>query len=289
MRTRKMFWLPKGIVFKNYTKQVDIDYRTRMVKQAIAGELGFCYKQVKRIPLASGRRIRTELEILKRERNTCESNVRAKNATFLIMQLREQEKEHWQFDAEAYKQLYSNYQKLHAALIWLQHEGFVNHFTIQGSGRLEVEWFTEWQGLHVQVIEQGWTYSVQRGEEQPEVLDSHCMHDILKALHVRKEYVTVSYGDRVPCITVQEILDRHYDDTKSGLVYGTMTAKKAESHANQGELDSKIVTRHLDQTEMLKLQVGTPPEQRRVKTELERKYPTVPLELIRPSRRRIVR
>jgi hypothetical protein len=138
-----------------------IEHALQLVKECVTGKRGFCYKEVHRYPLHSGSELRNEMVRLKRERmavNTLPRRIEVINRKLKDMRI--QEREHYLFDTSAFTTLRSNYNRLSNALALLQQEGEIDSYTVRPNGELRVNWFTEFEETQLEVIQQGWTWSV---------------------------------------------------------------------------------------------------------------------------------
>jgi hypothetical protein len=136
-----------------------VEQAKSFVDECASHQRGFCYKRVVKIPLASGRNIRQEMVTLKRERmNAATIQGRADRITERLVDMRKTEREHYQYDVQAYRTLRSNYDKLKRCLDLLCEEGEVEAYTLTGEGHLSIKWWTVHQSIHLQVVEQGWTF-----------------------------------------------------------------------------------------------------------------------------------
>jgi hypothetical protein len=136
-----------------------IDSAKQFVTECEKNERGFCYAEVKRYPLDTGKDIRKAIELLKRERMSyLTTSARATIISEKLKVLKHIERGHYSYDRVAYLELRKNYDKLHSALTLLQSEGIVNSFTLRPKGYLLINWFTEYHFEDIVVIEQGWTF-----------------------------------------------------------------------------------------------------------------------------------
>jgi hypothetical protein len=143
-----------------HTPQSKIEKALALVDQALNNEIGFCYKQVVRYPLDSGRELRQEMIYLKRERiNPTTLPARCAVINRKLKAMREEEREHYLFDETAYRTLRSNYDKLTVALKLLCREGEVESYTLRPTGLLRVEYWTEYETTYIEEIEQNWTFT----------------------------------------------------------------------------------------------------------------------------------
>ena len=72
-------------------------------------------------------------------------------------------KSHIMWDETTERKLKSNYSKLHNALILLSNEGIIGSYTLMSTGKLNVNWFNEWQKPVLIEINQGLTYTQKQG------------------------------------------------------------------------------------------------------------------------------
>jgi len=159
MKKCHVVWCPDGIKLIPITEQWRIDSATSLVKSALAGEYGWCFADVIKIPLADGRSVREKMRELKLERmspNT--TRARCQFITIGLATLRKLEKEYYQFDVESKKILRKNYDKLKAACRLLCGEGLMEAYTISPHGILRVVWFKEYNRKDIQLIKNSWTF-----------------------------------------------------------------------------------------------------------------------------------
>jgi hypothetical protein len=175
-----VLWGSDKLIIIDHVPQSKIDNAKALVRQAIKGAIGFCYREVLRYPLATGRPIRDEIQRLRIDlMNPLYHDDSVTVATIRqdIKRLKRAEREHYSFDMTTYKSLMSNFQKLHKALALLQQEGYVDSFTLRGNGLLKINWFTGHNFEERRVIKQGLTFR-QEKLQQGELSNKICVADL---------------------------------------------------------------------------------------------------------------
>ena len=137
-----------------------IQQAIEVVESAIQGKLGFCFKSVPKIPLHNGFEVNNK--IVRRKRAVMNPTISANEIWKLrdeIKVLKNVVKSHILWDETTERKLKSNYSKLHNALILLSNEGIIGSYTLIATGKLNVNWFNEWQKPVLVEISQGFTYT----------------------------------------------------------------------------------------------------------------------------------
>ena len=160
----KFIWGKDRIIIINEIQPKRIQQANNIVESAIQGKLGFCFKSVPKIPLHSGFEANNWIE--RRNKALMDSSI----SELEIYRIREDikylktiVKSHILWDETTERKLKSNYSKLHKALILLSKEGIIGSYTLMSTGKLNVNWFNEWQKPVLVEISQGLTYTQKRG------------------------------------------------------------------------------------------------------------------------------
>ena len=156
----QILWGSDKIMIIDHTPQSKVDDALKVVEECVSGERGFCFRLVKKYPLDSGREIREQIVLLKRERmNPATVKSRGDVITSKLKVLRTKEREHYSYDLRAYRTLRANYDRLKRSLELLHREGYVYCYTLTGNGYLSISWFTSNEHIELQEIDQGWSYT----------------------------------------------------------------------------------------------------------------------------------
>jgi hypothetical protein len=156
----QILWGDTKIMIIDHTPQKKIDKAKRFVDQCVSGERGFCFRLVKRYPLADGGGVRLKIKELKAERmNAATTKERGDVITGGLKNLRVMEREYYTYDQRAYRTLRSNYDKLKRLLAFLHREGEIESYSLSGFGEMTIQWFRVQDSLVIDVVEQGDTYS----------------------------------------------------------------------------------------------------------------------------------
>jgi hypothetical protein len=158
----------KGVIEIHHTPQRKIDKALSYVNDCLADKVGFCFRNVQKIPLHTGKNIREHIDRLEQEilNPTVEGHTLWRLRE-LRAQLKMMEKFHYTFDEVARNRLRSNYDKLKRSLILLYDEGEIESYAISGFGMLNVSFWTEQETTETKWIEQGWTFKDTSFELRP--------------------------------------------------------------------------------------------------------------------------
>jgi hypothetical protein len=152
-------WGDNKLILIEHVADRKIERATNLVLECSNNERGFCYSEVKKYPLDTGKELRYAIKYLKAERiNSATTDQRASVISDKLKVLKHLERGHYLYDRSAYEHLRATYDKLHTALALLQAEGDINSFTLRPNGYLKINWFTLYHFEDIVVIEQGWTF-----------------------------------------------------------------------------------------------------------------------------------
>ena len=156
----KFIWGNDRIFIVEEIQPKRIQQAINVVESAIQGKIGFCFKSVPKIPLHSGFEVQNMIERRKRVvMNPTISSHEVWKTRDDIKMLSKIAKRHILWDETTERKLKSNYTKLHNALILLSKEGTIGSYTLIATGKLNVNWFNEWQKPVLIEINQGLTYT----------------------------------------------------------------------------------------------------------------------------------
>lgn len=156
----KILWGKDRIFVVEEIQPKRIQQATKVVESAIQGKLGFCFKSVPKIPLHGGFEVNNKIERRKRViMNPTVSQNEIWKTRDEITSLKKEVKTHLLWDETTERKLKNNYSKLHNALILLSNEGIISSYTLIATGKLNVNWFNEWQKPVLIEINQGLTYT----------------------------------------------------------------------------------------------------------------------------------
>ena len=155
----KTIWGKTRIICITEVSDKKISKAVGIVEAALTGKVGFCYREVLKIPLFDGLDLSNKIVRRKREIMNEPSNYIASNIREEVKTLKERAKEYVLYDEVTKKSLFSNYNKLQNALRFLAQLGTIDSFTLSGNGRLSVNWYEEKERTKV-VVEQGLTFNL---------------------------------------------------------------------------------------------------------------------------------
>ena len=155
----KIIWGKTRILQITEVSDKKLREAVNIVELALEGKIGFCYREVQKIPLHNSEDLTNKIVRRKRAIMSEQSNYVASITREEVKDLKEKLKEYVLFDEVSRKKLFSNYNKLHRALNLLAHCGAIDSFTLSGRGRLTVNWYSDKERTKVS-IEQGLTFSL---------------------------------------------------------------------------------------------------------------------------------
>ena len=160
----KFIWGHDRIFIVEEIQPKRIQQAIDIVESAIKGKLGFCFKSVPKIPLHSGFEANNWIE--RRKYKLMDSSLSELEVCRIredIKYLKTIVKSSILWDETTERKLKSNYIKLHKALVLLSNDGIIGSYTLIGTGKLNVNWFNEWQKPVLIEINQGLTYTYKDG------------------------------------------------------------------------------------------------------------------------------
>ena len=156
----KFIWGSSRIFIIEEIQPKRIQRAVDIVESAIQGKIGFCFKSVPKVPLHSGFEANNWIE--RRNKALMDSSISELEIYRIredIKHLKTIVKSHILWDETTERKLKSNFTKLQKALILLSKEGIIGSYTLMATGKLNVNWFNEWQKPVLIEIRQGFTYT----------------------------------------------------------------------------------------------------------------------------------
>lgn len=222
------------MIIIDHTPDNKIAKAKSFVDECVKGERGFCFGEVKRYPLDTGRELRQEIVRLKRERMDAGTLPRrAERITERLAEYRQTEHEHYTYDESAYKILRSNYDRLKRYLHILCREGEIESFILRPNGWLGIKWWTERETILIEEVQQG--------------MPSTYEHVPFESPHpLQSDMNTIPIGYPLDSVVKQGMLHKEWEPqvNKGSGEYDPEVLKQrdADNEMHQVQTDAKYIT-----------------------------------------------